>query len=136
LYSKGIEQSETLKSLVKKGTLSWLPFKNGSRLCIASAWHDFEEARSIPADFVVIDEVQSTNMEAFPVVKETLAKSSFGRLVVCGTGSDEGDQWWKWWHSGNQQEWDPIQQKWIPKNPTSSISSYHITQNMASWITA
>jgi hypothetical protein len=83
---------------------------------------------------VIVDEIQSTNVEAIPVIKEALSKSRFGRFVGIGTGSDQDDHWWKLWHTGNQQEWDFASQKWVAKNPSSQISSYHLTQYMAPWL--
>ena len=45
-----------------KGNVSLLLFKNGSQLYMYSAIPDFEAARSIPVDFAVVDEIQSTNV--------------------------------------------------------------------------
>lgn len=136
LNTKAIEQSSVLKSLVESKSESVMNFTNGSALYMYSAWNNFEKARSFPADFVVIDEIQSVNAEAIPVLKETLAKSKFGRLVAIGTGSEEGDSWWKLWNSGDQKEWDGKSKSWIARRPEnfSRASSYHITQNMASWL--
>lgn len=134
VHSWGIDQSPMIKSMVNEGNVSWQPLKNGSHLYMHSAWPDFEKARSIPADFVIVDEIQSTNVEAIPVIKETLSKSSLGRFVGMGTGSDQDDSWWKLWHTGNQQEWDFTLKQWVPKNPSSSISSYHLSQYMAPWM--
>ena len=128
---KAIGESAILKQLVRKGgNVSLVEFKNGSQLYIYSAIPDFESARSLPVDFLVVDEIQSTNVEALPVVEEALAKSDFGRALYIGTGSITGDPWWKLWHDGDQREWDAIEKKWIPKNPDSKMSSYHITQAM------
>lgn len=113
-----------------KGNVSLLQFKNGSQLYMFSAIPDFEAARSIPVDFAVVDEIQSTNVEAIPVLEEALAKSRFGRCLYIGTGSVTGDKWWEKWHSGDQREWNAAEKKWIPKNPNSKMSSYHITQEM------
>ncbi len=106
LHSWGIDESEILKSLIvrNKGNVSWQPFKNGSELFMFSAWKDFEASRSIPADFVVIDEMQSVNVEALPVVKESMSKSPHRRILGIGTGSDEGDGWYDLYHMGNQNE--------------------------------
>ncbi|MGI0058608.1 MAG: phage terminase large subunit family protein, partial [Nitrosotalea sp.] len=134
LRSWGIEQSLVLKQMVQKGNVSWQPFVNGSNLWMYSAWPDYEKARSIPADFVIVDEIQSTNVEAIPVLKEALSKSRFGMFVGVGTGSDQDDHWWKLWHMGNQQEWDSTLLRWVAKNPSSKISSYHLTQYMAPWL--
>jgi len=134
LHSWGIDQSPMIKSMAGEGNVSWQSFNNGSHLYMHSAWPDFDKARSISADFAIVDEIQSTNVEAIPVIKETLSKSSFGRFVGMGTGSDQDDPWWKLWHTGNQQEWDSTLNQWIPKNPSSPISSYHLSQNMAPWM--
>ncbi len=133
LHSWAIESSPILKSLAEQGNVHHLPLKNGSHLFMASAWTDFESARSYPADFVVIDEIQSTNPAALPVVLETLSKSEFGKILIIGTGSVEGDSWHNKWMQGNQSEWDMTKQKWIPKNPDSKIPSYHLSQYMAPW---
>ncbi|MFI5416307.1 MAG: phage terminase large subunit family protein, partial [Nitrososphaerales archaeon] len=66
LHSWGIDQSPVLKSMTKEGNVSWQPFRNGSHLYMHSAWPDFDKARSIPADFVIVDEIQSTKVEAIP----------------------------------------------------------------------
>ncbi len=134
LHSWGIDQSPVLKSMAGKGNVSTQPFKNGSCLYMYSAWPDYDKARSVPADFVVVDEIQSTNVAAIPVIKETLSKSPYGRFVGMGTGSDQDDPWWKLWHTGNQQEWDLEQKKWVAKNPSSGTSSYHLSHYMAPWM--
>ena len=131
LRAMAIGASLILKKMTRrKGNVSLLEFENGSQLYMYSAKPDFEAARSIPVDFAVVDEIQSTNVEALPVLEEALAKSRFGRCLYIGTGSVTGDPWWEKWHSGDQKEWDAAQKKWIPKNPSSKMSSYHITQEM------
>lgn len=126
-----ISASPILKKMVHpKGNVSLVEFVNGSQLYMFSAFPDFESARSIPVDFAAVDEIQSTNVEAIPVLEEALAKSSFGRCLQIGTGSVTGDRWWQKWHSGDRREWDAAQKKWIPKNPNSKMCSYHITQEM------
>ncbi|MFZ1077654.1 MAG: phage terminase large subunit family protein [Nitrosotalea sp.] len=142
-----IESSPKLEKLVnpKKGSSSWLPFKNGSNLYMLSAWGDFEATRSIPADFVVVDEMQSVNVEALPVLQETMAKSRFKKILKIGTGSDEGDAWWKEWYRGTRYEWqkigiDPLTGiqilDWVSQSsaPIVGVNSYHLDQQMAPWI--
>lgn len=134
MHDWGIIPSPVLKSMAKKGNVSTQPFTNGSCLFMYSAWPDYDKARSVPADFVVVDEIQSTNVAAIPVIKETLSKSPFGKFIGMGTGSDQDDPWWNLWHTGNQQEWDFAQNKWVAKNPSSTISSYHLSHYMAPWM--
>ncbi len=138
-----IEESALLKSLIIPGkrSLSRQPFRNGSVLYMYSAWGDFEAARSIPVDFAVVDEMQSVNVEALPVLKEALSKSKYGKLVKIGTGSDEGDGWWNEWHRGTQMFWNRetfgMPPQWdVVKNTqrVDGIISYRLNQNMAAWL--
>lgn len=130
--NRAIGESPILKRLTrKKGNVSMLEFTNGSILYMYSAKPDFESARSIPVDFAVIDEIQSTNVEAVPVLEEALAKSRFGKCLYIGTGSIVGDGWFKLWHGGDQKEWNDVTGTWVAKNPGSIVSSYHLSQSMA-----
>lgn len=107
LQSGAIDTSKYLKDMVIPGehNVTWQPFKNGSHLYMLSAWGDFEAARSIPADFAAVDEMQSVNVEALPVLKESMSKSKFKKILKAGTGSDEGDAWYEEWHIGTQWIW-------------------------------
>ncbi len=147
LQSGAIDQSEYLRSHVipREHNVSWQPFKNGSHLYMLSAWGDFEAARSIPVDFAVVDEMQSVNVEALPVLKQSMSKSKFGKIIKIGTGSDEGDNWWDEWHNGTQFKWDgkslnddgKTKGKWmqIPDTETfPGVLSYGLSQYMATWI--
>lgn len=146
LQAGAIEQSPYLKSKMvpREHNVSWQPFVNGSHLYMFSAWGDFEAARSIPVDFAVVDEMQSVNVEALPVLKQSMSKSPHRRLLKIGTGSDEGDGWWNEWHEGTQFEWnkevidsDGTRGIWLPMPNTAEvpgIESYKISQHMAFWI--
>ncbi|MGI0006732.1 MAG: hypothetical protein ACREAR_01905 [Nitrosotalea sp.] len=132
LRGRAIGESSILQKLVhKEGNISLLMLKNGSYLYMFSAKPNFESARSIPVDFAVIDEIQSTNVEAIPVLEEALVRSPFGKCLYIGTGSIMGDGWFKRWHLGNQQEWDEEKNQWVAKNPDATDSSYHLTQEMS-----
>lgn len=144
--SEAIVQSEYLKSQVPKNKRNdaWQSFINNSHLWMYSAWDNFEAARSIPVDFAVVDEMQSVNVEALPVLKESMSKSKFKKIIKIGTGSDEGDDWWKEWHNGTQWYWEPqavdsdgTKGAWriVPNTPeVSGINSYRLNQHMAFWI--
>jgi phage terminase large subunit GpA-like protein len=94
--SEAIAQSRYLSTRVPKnrGNLKWQPFNNGSNLYILSAWGNFEEARSISADFAAVDEMQSVNVSSLSVLTESMSRSKFRKIIKVGTGSDEGDPWW------------------------------------------
>ncbi len=144
--AEAIAQSEYLKAKVpkNKGNLKWQPFHNGSNLYILSAWNGFEEARSIPADFAAVDEMQSVNVLSLPVLTESMSRSKFKKIIKTGTGSDEGDPWWDEWHRGTQYTWNPDMMDrfgrrgdWaqIPNTIfVPDVSSYSITNNLATWI--
>lgn len=133
---KAITSSKILGQLIEEQSGFRVSFNNGSELYLCSAWGGFDAARSISADFAVVDEIQSIDAEAIPVLQETLSKSPFGRLICVGTGSEQGDHWYKVWHSGDQKEWDFQSKSWIAKKPQNFgiASTYRITQYMASWL--
>ncbi|HJU13639.1 MAG TPA: hypothetical protein VJ792_04210 [Candidatus Nitrosotalea sp.] len=133
-----IRTSPVLSKLVPIGerNVSVQPFANGSVLFMHSAWNQFDQARSVPADFTVVDEIQSVDLKEIDVLRETLSHSKHGRLIGIGTGSDEGSDWHRIWSSGNQMYWDSQSNSWIPKRPESEIHSYHLPQTIVPWITA
>ncbi|MDE1766288.1 MAG: phage terminase large subunit family protein [Thaumarchaeota archaeon] len=134
-----IEQSPYLQQQVRRGehNVRWQSFVNGSHLYMYSGWGDFEAARSIPADFVVIDEMQSQNVGAIPVVKESMAHSRFKKIIKIGTGSDEGDAWHREWNAGTILGWDKRTESWIPRPDVSGmpgVASLHIPQSMMEYV--
>lgn len=102
---EAIFSSEKLKPWVKKVTNDSVKFINSSVLYMITGWGKFEKARSYPVDFAVVDEVQSLDLEGLPVLKETMSASPHKRLILIGTGSDQGDLWWDEWHHGTQLQW-------------------------------
>lgn len=119
---------------LRNHTATQLTLANASELYFHSAWESFEEARSIPADFVVIDEAQSVAINEIDVIKETLAHSNHGKLRVIGTGSPADSDWHKAWKKGSQYHWDKKSMSWIAKNPSAKTHSYWIPQTIVPWI--
>ena len=121
---------------VKGHTATKLSFMNGSVCFFFSGWSNFDEALSIPADFVYIDERQKQNGENIAKVKEALAHSTLpgmGRMFEVGTGPLEGDEWDVAYQATNQLKW--IKDTWIPQNPGAKIHGYWIPQTIVPWIT-
>ncbi|MEK6527289.1 MAG: hypothetical protein AABZ36_00180, partial [Nitrospirota bacterium] len=138
LKDRAIVQSKILQSIIplNKHSSTTQPFANGSVLYMHSAWGEFDQARSIPADFVVVDEIQSVNVNEIDVLQEALSHSNFGYMIGIGTGSEEGSDWNKLWATGNQSSWDVNSKSWIPKRPEiTDIHSYHLPQTNVPWIT-
>lgn len=136
LKNWAIGQSKILQHLapLKKHSSTTQSFENGSVLYMHSAWGEFDQARSVPADFTVVDEMQSVNVKEIDVLQEALSHSKFGYMIGIGTGSDEGSDWHKLWQLGNQCCWDVNSKKWIAKNPDSKIHSYHLPQTIVPWM--
>ena len=112
-----IMTSEKLKQRVISVTDSHVKFVNGSVLYMITGWNKFEKARGYAIDFAVVDEAQSLDLEAFPVIRETLSSSIHKRMWVIGTGSDEGSEWEKLWSSGERMEWTGPRYGPKPKDP-------------------
>lgn len=131
-----IGQSQVLQKIIpiKKHSSTTQPFSNGSILYMHSAWGEFDQARSVPADFTVIDEMQSVDVKELDVLQEALSHSEYGYMVGIGTGSEEGSDWNRLWKSGTQYEWDVKSKAWIPKAPDANIHSYHLPQTIVPWI--
>ena len=136
LKNWAIGQSKILQYIapLKKHSSTTQPFENGSVLYMHSAWGEFDQARSVPADFTVVDEMQSVDVKEIDVLQEALSHSKFGYMIGIGTGSEEGSNWHKLWQLGNQFHWDVNSKTWIPKNPESKIHSYHLPQTIVPWI--
>jgi len=129
-------QSEILGQMaqIKKHSSTTQPFENGSVLYMHSAWGAFDQARSVPADFTVVDEMQSVDIKELDVLQEALSHSKFGYMLGMGTGSEEGSDWHKLWQMGTQSVWDSS--SWVPKRSENSIHSYHLPQTIVPWITS
>lgn len=122
---------------LRNHTSTMLKFINGSILYFHSAWGDFVQARSVPADFAAIDERQDIDGEAVDVLLESMSHSKYKKLLEVGTGSDEGSDWNLSYMKSDAKEWDETARAWIATQPENAAvaSGYHISQEMAPWIT-
>ena len=103
-------------------------FPNGSILYILSGYSEFNQARSIDADFVYLDECQDTDLDGLPNLVEAMAQSKHKKLIVTGTGDYEGGSWHRYYETTNQQEWNG--KEWVKQNPESEVNGYTINQMM------
>lgn len=134
----GIKASKIVQNMIaglRDHSATLLKFINGSQAYFHSAWSGFEEARSVPADFVYLDERQSIDGRKIAVLKETLGHSPHGRMYEVGTGPIEGSDWDKDYKEGTQYEWDIKSRSWIAKNPGARVHSYNLPQTIVPWIT-
>ena len=129
------------------------------------------DARSISADFLVLDETKDLPQEDIADVEECLALSKFKMKRTIGTPDFFGTEFSKRWERSDQHEWvcsckkcghsapltfdfiqksdshyygcpkcgallDTLEGSWQPQNPDGTTRGYHVTQLMASWISA
>jgi len=137
------------------------------------------DARSISADFLVLDETKDLPQEDIADVEECLALSPFKMKRTIGTPDFFGTEFSKRWERSDQHEWvlrcdkcghsapltfdyirqvererirkadsyyygcpecgtflDKLDGAWQPQNPDGVMRGYHVTQLMASWISA
>lgn len=122
---------------LRNHTSTMLKFTNGSILYFHSAWGDFVQARSVPADFAAIDERQDVSGESVDVLLESMSHSKYKKLLEVGTGADEGSDWHLSYMKSDAKEWDAQSMSWITTQPqnTAHASGYHVSQEMAPWIT-
>lgn len=106
--------------------------KNGSLLLFRSSQNEFEGARSIPVDYLILDECQSMNMESLPVATESMSASKHGRLLCIGTGSIEGSSWERTFHTGAERTYNSKTKKWkLNKgmHDNNATHSYYLPQS-------
>lgn len=138
LRTFGIEASPKLEQLVplSKHTTMHQELANGSHLYMDSGWRDFAAVRSVPVDFLAIDEAQSQNIATIGNAKESMSKSPHKESVTVGTGSIEEDSWDEYWKHGDRQHWDKKAQTWIAQEPeNANIASFWLNQEDMPWIT-
>ena len=132
-----ISQSPALQKIapLRNHTATVLTLANGSKIYFHSAWEGYEEARSIPADFIVADEIQSQEVGEIDVLLSAMDHSPHQRFLGIGTGSDAETAWHKMWLKGTQFHWDKPSHSWIAKNPQAEDHSYNVPQTIVPWIT-
>ena len=99
--------------------------------------HDkYKEARSLPVDFLYLDEMQSQSVEHIDVAIKGMSHSKHKRIIGVGTGDYEDTGWYRKWHKGVQYEWDVEAQAWVVASGGDPlIHSYHLPQTIVPWIT-
>ena len=132
----GLMASDALAKIapVENHTATVLTLANGSKLYFHSAWEGYEEARSVPADFIAGDEIQSQEVDKIDVLLSAMDHSPYAFFRGVGTGSDEGSAWEKYHSSGTRFKWNEVSKSWIAENPNAEIHSYTVPQTIVPWI--
>lgn len=109
--------------------------ENGSHIYYRSAQGGYSQARSIPADFLYLDEIQDHALQYLEVATESLAHSKYKRIFGVGTGDYEDTEWYRRWHLGTQFRWDAKASAWVvEKKGDPLIHSYHVPQAIVPYI--
>lgn len=116
---------------VSEKKISRAKFPNGSVVYVISGYNKFKQARSIPADFIYLDECQSTELDALANLKEAMSQSPHKKIIITGTGSFEGSSWHKFYQNTNNMQWKDG--KWNALSDGNS--GYRISQSMMPNIT-
>ena len=129
-----LKASEKLKEIIpiSNHQASQLALPNGSIIYFSSGWAGFEEVRSIPNDFLYLDEMQSMKLEEIDVAVASMDHSKYQWVYGVGTGGEYGSTWFEKWMSGRQYHWK--KGAWVPQNPESDMASYWIPQHIVPWI--
>ena len=117
---------------VSEKKISRVLFPNGSILYVISGYSKFQQARSIPADFIYLDEAQHLPIDKTANIKEAMSQSQHKKIVIAGTGDWEGSPWHRYYtEKTNCMEWQDG--KWIPYG--AGQNGYHISQELMPNIT-
>ena len=101
---------------------------NRSLVLMQSNYGAFTQSRSIPADFIWLDECQSAELEQIGNLHSAMSRSKHGRLVMAGTTNTQGSVWEQKWRTSTMSEWENKQ--WVKYNEQSQVSGYLISQLM------
>jgi hypothetical protein len=129
---KQIQRSPTLKKFLGETDVKRIEFGE-SVIYLYSTFGEMDTLRGIPADAVILDEVQDMDISALAVAEEMLSHSDFKRMWLIGTPKEAGSKFEELWNMSDKKEWDAEKKMWIPTNTDRETfySGYHITQKMA-----
>lgn len=105
---KFLEESPSRKLFLNSKTMNSVlqrNFKNGSAMYFSYAFLDAERTRGIPADKVVIDELQDMNYDFLQIIHETLSGSPYALKQFAGTPKSLDNTMEKIWQDSSQAEW-------------------------------
>ena len=120
---------------IRNHTATKLVMKNDSIVYFVASWSGYDQVRSIDADFVFLDEIQSQDVSEIDVVRAGVSHSPHGRIFGVGTGDDYQTSWSDLYHNGRQYEWESKSKQWVAKNPDADYASYNLPQTIVPWIT-
>lgn len=129
---KQIIRSPVLKKFLGECEVKRIEFGE-SVIYLYCTYGEMDTLRGIPADAVILDEVQDMNISALAVAEEMLSHSTFKRMWLIGTPKEAGSKFEELWNMSDKKEWSKEEKVWKPTNVDKQTfySGYHITQDMA-----
>jgi hypothetical protein len=96
-------------------------FINRSQITLRYAYHNADRTRGIPADMILIDEIQDILTDNIPVIEECASHSPFKIMIYSGTPKSTDNTIEKFWNDfSTQNEWAvPCQHHGTPKDASS-----------------
>ena len=80
-------------------------FSNRSKMLFSFAFLSARRVRGIPADEIVIDEVQDMDVSHIPIIQETISMSEWALQQYTGTPLSEDNTIQQLWNKSSQAEW-------------------------------
>lgn len=96
-------------------------FINRSQITLRYAYHNADRTRGIPADLILIDELQDVITDNIPVIEECASHSTFKLFMYSGTPKSFDNAIEHYWSEfSTQNEWVvPCDRHGTPKDPSS-----------------
>lgn len=96
-------------------------FINRSKIVLRYAYHNADRTRGIPADMILLDEVQDVNTNNIPIIEECASHSPYKVFIYSGTPKSLDNAIEKYWNDfSTQNEWAvPCEHHGVPGDPSS-----------------
>jgi hypothetical protein len=96
-------------------------FVNRSQITLRYAYHNADRVRGIPADMVLIDEIQDVITDNIPIIEECASHSPFKIFTYSGTPKSLDNPLEKYWtEQSTQNEWVvPCEHHGVPSDPST-----------------
>jgi hypothetical protein len=96
-------------------------FVNRSQITLRYAYHNADRVRGIPADMVLVDEIQDILTDNLPVIEECASHSAYKIFLYSGTPKSLDNPLEKYWvEQSTQNEWVvPCERHGVPGDPST-----------------
>lgn len=119
-----METSEVLKAWTTtklSDSVFQKKFINRSQITLRYAYHNADRTRGIPADLILIDEIQDISTDNIPVIEQCASHSPFRLFIYSGTPKslDNALEYY-WTNHSTQNEWVvPCEHHGLPNDPST-----------------